>query len=761
MDHPYRNSTGAATQSAQGGLSPNLSNNSNTGNPNATRYRASVDAARSLYSGGHQSLQPGGMAGLNTSNNTGGAGTSPRPGSTSKRPSSEMLASFAAGNMNAESDALDKWFEDLHHYEATLEEMAAASLDQSFKEELGAIEQWFKVLSEAERTAALYSLLQTSSQVQIRFFITVLQQMARCDPMNALLSPANPQQASMEAQMDAKLASLGLKTSASPAVRQLARQSLGAMPMGDAAGFLSPSSAMLPPPPRSSSTSTLNSNDSPQSSSAHDSADAATLLAAQRARLNAHATNRISAPGSLLSAYDASNSLRSPLWSQANTEQVAERASSRDGRSPSPDGRASNSNNRSRPASMISDHGLASSNAGNMANNLSPSLGSSENGNNTGGNQIHMTQLENGALSPLLQNQSWATMMNTPLMSTFGANPMSGQDGAFPRLDMSTNNNSNSSTWANQSTASMAANGIVLDDAKKFRRTGRSSDQGLTNSNSLNNAMNNMNLGAAGGNGNGNAASQQAAMAAQQNWRNMNVTNVPSAGNNTGSSDLTNLANLQAAMQQINAAAGAANSLNSPQMAMANLLAAQQQIQQQMQLQQFMAGMGPMGMMSNLQQQQQQQQMLSPVLGGMGLGMMPQSATSTSSHNVRRSPRPSDRATMGGTLHNALSGKTSGMANKDPSTGSGTNPDEPIDFNLLSDIPAWLKSLRLHKYTPNFEKDHWEKIILMTNNDLENKGVAALGARRKLLKVFENVRNAQGIPHPPGSEIPGEDGKTE
>ena len=48
----------------------------------------------------------------------------------------------------------------------------------------------FKVLSEAERTAALYSLLQHSTQVQIRFFITVLQQMARADPMTALLSPA-------------------------------------------------------------------------------------------------------------------------------------------------------------------------------------------------------------------------------------------------------------------------------------------------------------------------------------------------------------------------------------------------------------------------------------------------------------------------------------------------------------------------------------------------------------------------------------------
>src|SRR4051794_30506687 len=71
--------------------------------------------------------------------------------------------------------------------------MANASLDQNFKEELSAIEQWFRVLSEAERTAALYSLLQHSTQVQIRFFITVLQQMARSDPMGALLSPANPE----------------------------------------------------------------------------------------------------------------------------------------------------------------------------------------------------------------------------------------------------------------------------------------------------------------------------------------------------------------------------------------------------------------------------------------------------------------------------------------------------------------------------------------------------------------------------------------
>lgn len=83
----------------------------------------------------------------------------------------------------------------MQHYETTLEEMAAASLDSNFKEELTAIEQWFRVLSEAERTAALYSLLQSATPLQMRFFITVLQQMARQDPAaSALLTPANPSQ---------------------------------------------------------------------------------------------------------------------------------------------------------------------------------------------------------------------------------------------------------------------------------------------------------------------------------------------------------------------------------------------------------------------------------------------------------------------------------------------------------------------------------------------------------------------------------------
>jgi hypothetical protein len=39
------------------------------------------------------------------------------------------------------AEQIDQWFKHLASWEATLEEMAAASTDQNFTEELGAIEQ--------------------------------------------------------------------------------------------------------------------------------------------------------------------------------------------------------------------------------------------------------------------------------------------------------------------------------------------------------------------------------------------------------------------------------------------------------------------------------------------------------------------------------------------------------------------------------------------------------------------------------------------
>lgn len=91
------------------------------------------------------------------------APASPRPGvSSGARPTSELLGGSSGYQQTPEggsysllplsfllfadsfpsiAEALDQWFENLQNYEATLEEMAAASLDVNFKEELSAIEQ--------------------------------------------------------------------------------------------------------------------------------------------------------------------------------------------------------------------------------------------------------------------------------------------------------------------------------------------------------------------------------------------------------------------------------------------------------------------------------------------------------------------------------------------------------------------------------------------------------------------------------------------
>lgn len=121
--------------------------------------------------------------------------SSPVAAAARTRPSSDFYGGQSQAQGAGEETASDKiaqqWIADIDQYEITLEEMAAATLDQDFKDELSAIEQWFRVLSEAERTAALYALLQQTTQVQIRFFIQILQQMGKSHPMSGVLSPSN------------------------------------------------------------------------------------------------------------------------------------------------------------------------------------------------------------------------------------------------------------------------------------------------------------------------------------------------------------------------------------------------------------------------------------------------------------------------------------------------------------------------------------------------------------------------------------------
>lgn len=72
--------------------------------------------------------------------------------------------------------------------------------------------------------------------------------------------------------------------------------------------------------------------------------------------------------------------------------------------------------------------------------------------------------------------------------------------------------------------------------------------------------------------------------------------------------------------------------------------------------------------------------------------------------------------------------------------GTSKPPEDPTDPTLLQDIPAWLRSLRLHKYTDNLKDMKWTDLVELDDKALEERGVNALGARRKMLKVFDQVK---------------------
>lgn len=77
--------------------------------------------------------------------------------------------------------------------------------------------------------------------------------------------------------------------------------------------------------------------------------------------------------------------------------------------------------------------------------------------------------------------------------------------------------------------------------------------------------------------------------------------------------------------------------------------------------------------------------------------------------------------------------------------GSSKPPEDPTDPSLLQDIPSWLRSLRLHKYTDNLKDMNWTELVELDEAALEARGVNALGARRKMLKVFEQVKGIISI----------------
>ncbi|KAG7290649.1 Flap-structured DNA-binding and RNA-binding protein [Staphylotrichum longicolle] len=545
------------------------------------------------------------------------------------RPSSDFYGQVQAGQGqgNADMDPQDKlaqqWIADIDQYETTLEEMAAATLDQDFKDELSAIEQWFRVLSEAERTAALYALLQQTTQVQIRFFIQVLQQMGKNHPMSGVLSPANFDKDPMSNRLSDAMSKLTVES----ARNSLARPSAGANVKRQSGLDPSTINAMFP--------------------------DAAAAIATEKAKFTQQTGNP---PTSVRnSLVDNRNSLVAPTISAPKDDPNVQNPTSPWG-----------PNDPSRPKSSSGQPPMG------QFVQPPPSSGAlrSPRPQITGNTNIQSTTLTTGEqpladlplLSPYGASGNWASMVNTPMVPTF--NQPQGNN-----ADMVAN-----ATAMKLAALSTVNNRFALDDVRKYRRA-RSNDapgqaQGILSPGAPSIP------GAIMVSEHGVPLSREQMVALQQP-QNLSFAPHRSRPNSPG-----------LPVQNY----GPALAFTSPQNN--GFLSAYDGAPSLMN-----SGLAPMN--------------LGPFQ--MGLGGHHEGYHSDHSDMVRgRSPR----------------GRR----------GTSKPPEDPTDPTLLQDIPSWLRSLRLHKYTDNLKDMKWTDLVELDDKQLEDRGVNALGARRKMLKVFEQVK---------------------
>jgi len=576
------------------------------------------------------------------------------------RPSSDFYGQSQQGHGQAglESDSQDKiaqqWIADIDQYETTLEEMAAATLDQDFKDELSAIEQWFRVLSEAERTAALYALLQQTTQVQIRFFIQVLQQMGKNHPMSGVLSPANFDKGPL--RLGGQPGSICSADAFADPMSNRLSDAMNKLNVDSTRNSYARNSAM-------GSTAKRHSGLDPSTINAMFP-DAAAAIATEKAKFtqqtgNPPASNRNSA------AIDPRSSMAGPGISSSQEQREAGigNTASLWGSGSGDQGSSAKVSASQTPMGQFvqppPSGGLRSPR---------PQMG--------GGSAIQQTTLtapdKNPADLPLLSpynasSGNWASMVNTPMAPTFNTGSAAGT-----QADMVAN-----ATAMKLAALSTVNNRFALDDVRKYRRA-RSND-----------------------------APGHSQMSPPTQSINLPGTNVVMINEHGQVLSREQVLAMQA--QQGLGMGGQRSRPSSPGIAM-------------------QPGLGSMAHFTS----PQHNGFLSAYDGSSGL---------------LNSGMPSvNLGQLGIPGHEGyLSDHSDMVRGRSPRgrRGSSKPPEDPTDPTLLQDIPSWLRSLRLHKYTDNLKDMKWTELVELDDKALEDRGVNALGARRKMLKVFEQVKGIQ------------------
>ncbi|KAK3954195.1 hypothetical protein QBC32DRAFT_208269 [Pseudoneurospora amorphoporcata] len=559
------------------------------------------------------------------------------------RPSSDFYGQPQSGQVQggAELDPQDKlaqqWIADIDQYETTLEEMAAATLDQDFKDELSAIEQWFRVLSEAERTAALYALLQQTTQVQIRFFIQVLQQMGKNHPMSGVLSPANFDKDPMSSRLSDAMGKLEVGS----ARNSLARPSGGANKRHSGLDQTT-INTMFP--------------------------DAVAAIATEKAKFTQQTGNP--PPSNRNSLVDNRNSLTAPTVSGPKDDTNGQNAASPWG--PSDASRPKSSTGQTPMGQFVQPP----PSAGGLRSPRPPQLSSNSNIQSTTLTAAEPQLTELPLLSPYTSSGNWASMVNTPMVPTFGQTQGN-------NADMVAN-----ATAMKLAALSTVNNRFALDDARRYRRA-RSND------------------GTPGQN-----HGQMPLSPGPQGIPSTNVVMINEHGQVLSHDHVLALQQQQqhGLQQGLGGFGGHRSRPTSPGIAVPNYGPALQFTSPQNNGFLSAYDSGAPGLINNG---------LVPMMGQFNLGGHHAEGYLSDHSEINRGRSPRGRR------------------------GSSKPPEDPTDPTLLQDIPSWLRSLRLHKYTDNLKDMKWTDLIELDDKQLEERGVNALGARRKMLKVFEQVKEAK------------------
>ncbi|KAK9760442.1 Flap-structured DNA-binding and RNA-binding protein [Basidiobolus ranarum] len=576
--------------------------------------------------------------------------------------------------------AEDAWTKNLSQYEKTLEEMTTTSLDQNFKDELDAVQQWFKALSNSERTASLFSLLQQSSPVQVRFFITVLLQMAKNDPLNGILSK----------EQISKVEDTLKRT---PQVGENNNHSNGTPPIpGISIGAATPTNSgnnrsrrlydrySLPAGIPEEVTSFLSSLDS-------ESVNA--RLATQTILEGRHEGNR----------NGTSNGNRGSAYLSSNKPQSSYGYKSR----PS-------SQHEADPASVFaSNMFFASQNLGATGTGrtvgrsgqrprsfcgvdaLSGTWRSKEITNERPGSAI-------GDYSAMAN--SWG-MPLSPTLATFAEQVARGIDRPNSRgEDIDVN--------------SLHLNQLRINEANASRKLYDNGLKSPTGNSARRNA---------------NPAGLTIAVTEDYPVRD----NFPRSANSLAPGSARNRNSYYGEDSLRSPAYMDGNRLQSP------LPSPLYPSQHQSRPGSSVSSPIPPGFIPHWAQDSMKRLMSqNPQAAKQYIAMM-QGAGSAGLDDGYHGGEKRDHHRNGAHQGDSRNGQPRGNnANKNKGA-------EVVDLEILKDIPAWLRSLRLHKYTTIFEGMVWQDIIQLSDEELTNKGVAALGARRKMLKVFEAVKKETGL----------------